>query len=995
MRYSAFLSVLGILLPGQPLFAQNKPLPPSEAPKHMTVPDGFRVTLFAGEPDVVQPIAFTIDDRGRLWVAECFSYPQWQKDGKEGKDRILIFEDRDGDGRFDTCKVFYDKIANISGIQVGFGGVWVCASPNLLFIPDRDGDDVPDGPPEVLLDGWNLVQAQHNVFNSLTWGPDGWLYGCNGIQSNSKVGKPGTPERDRVALNCGVWRYHPTRRQFEVVAMGTTNPWGLDFDDFGQMFITNCVIGHLWHVVPGAHFQRMHGQDFNPYSYQLLDTCADHLHWAGGPWQSSRGGQGKHGEMGGGHAHVGAMVYLGDNWPDRYRNGIFMCNLHGNRVNHDILDRRGSGYVAHHGKDFLFANDPWFRGLSLQYGPDGGVFLADWSDTGECHNYLTVDRSNGRIYKITYGMVHPVHEDLAKLSDGELVKRQLYKNDWHVRHARRILQERAAAGNLAPDAQDRLRKMLQEQPDVARKLRALWALHVTGGLDERLCRELLDSPHEFIRGWVVQLALEERRASHGILNQLAQMAVKDRAPLVRLYLASALQRLPLSDRWPIAVGLTQHAEDAKDAYLPLMIWYGIEPLVSDHLSRFAKLLVKAKVPLLREYIARRSASVSAGLQPLVRLLAQVDDPAIHHDVLGGIREALQGQRRVPMPEGWCAVSAKLARSPAPAVRQMALSLSLVFGDEHALASLRAVVRDANAATADRQRALQALLNDNDKGLVPLLHNLIREQSMRGPALRALAAYNDPATPAVILSHYPSLSEEEKSDAVHTLSSRPAYALALLNAVERGQIPTRDVSAFTVRQMLALNQKPIQAKLAKVWGTIRPASQEKAALMAHYKKLLTLDYLSGADRSRGRLVFARTCAACHRLFGEGGDVGPDLTGSQRVNLDYVLENVVDPSATVAQDYQVTVLETKDGRVLTGIIKQENEKAVTVRTQNDSIMVPKDEIEARRRSPLSMMPDGLLATLKNDEVRDLMAYLASPAQVPLPEQMSSGVKKPSQP
>jgi putative membrane-bound dehydrogenase-like protein len=991
MRHRILLLLCSLLQPS-PALAQDKPLPPGEAPKHMTLPDGFRATLFAGEPDVVQPIAFTIDDRGRLWVAECFSYPQWQKDGKEGKDRILIFEDRDGDGHFDTCKVFYDKVANISGIQVGFGGVWVCATPNLLFIPDRNGDDVPDGPPDVVLDGWNLLQAQHNVFNSLTWGPDGWLYGCNGIQSKSKVGKPGTPEQDRIELNCGVWRYHPTRQQFEVVATGTTNPWGLDFDDYGQMFITNCVIGHLWHVVPGAHFQRMYGQDFNPHWYSLLDSCADHLHWAGGPWQSSRGGQGKHSEAGGGHAHVGAMVYLGDNWPDRYRNGVFMCNIHGNRVNHDILERRGSGYVAHHGKDFLLANDPWFRGLALQYGPDGGVFVSDWTDTGECHNSITVDRSNGRIYKITYGNVSPVHEDLAKLSDAELVQRQLHKNDWHVRHARRLLQERAAAGKLDRQTHDRLRKILREHADVTRKLRALWALHVTGGLDEPLKRELLDSPHEFIRGWVVQVALEDRRPSVPLLK-LAEMAVKDPAPLVRLYLASALQRLGTEQRRAIAMGLLQHAEDTHDAYLPLVIWYGIEPLASADPIGFVDLIPAAKIPLIREYIARRMSHFSSGLDRLVRLLGQVNDAAIERDMLSGIQEALKGQRSVPMPEGWPTVMRKFDHSPERAVREKALVQSVQFGDEHALETLRKAIVDKTTAAAFRRTALQALLDHKDPRLVPLLHALIAERGMRSPALRALAAYSDEATPQVILGHYASFNEEEKSDAIHTLTSRPAYALALLEGVERGLIPRHDLSAFTVRQMLAFHDKPIQDKLARVWGTIRPASQEKAALMAFYKGLLKFDYLSSADRSHGRLIYARTCAACHRLFGEGGDVGPDLTGSQRANLDYVLENVLDPSAIVAQDYQVTVLETKDGRILTGIIKQENDKTVTVRTQNDSIIVPKDEIEMRKRSPLSMMPDGLFSQLKNEEVRDLIAYLASPTQVPLPEEKPGVLKNPS--
>src|SRR5205823_231747 len=204
-------------------------------------------------------------------------------------DRILIFEDTDGDGTFDKRTVFHANLANVSGIQYGFGGVWVCATPNLLFIPDRNGDDVPDGPPEVVLDGWDL-KAQHNVFNALTWGPDGWLYGCNGIQSHSKVARPGTPDKDRVALDCGVWRYHPVRKTFELVASGTTNPWGLDFDDYGEMFITNCVIHHLWHVVPGAHFERMYGQDQNPYCYGLIKSIADHIHWAGGAWTTSRGG---------------------------------------------------------------------------------------------------------------------------------------------------------------------------------------------------------------------------------------------------------------------------------------------------------------------------------------------------------------------------------------------------------------------------------------------------------------------------------------------------------------------------------------------------------------------------------------------------------------------------------------------------------------------------------------------------------------------------------
>jgi putative membrane-bound dehydrogenase-like protein len=610
----ALLALLSLALaPGHSKDAAKKPeakeggaLTPQESLKRITVPDGFRVSLFAGEPDVVQPIAMTFDDRGRLWVIECLSYPQWTKQG-EGHDRVVIYDDPDGTGRFKTRKVFYDRGTNLSGIALGFGGVWLCSLPNIVFIPSRDGES-PDGPPQVVLDGWDM-NAKHNVFSSLAWGPDGWLYGCNGIMSNSKVGKPGTPDAERVPINCGVWRYHPTRGSFEVVANGTTNPWGLDFDDLGQIFITNCVIKHLFHVVPGAHFERMYGQDFNPHLYGLMVSCADHIHWGGGNWTTSRGGKGEHDIAGGGHAHVGAMVYLGDNWPESYRNHLFTCNLHGSRVNHDSLQRHGSGYVARHEKDFLMANDPWFRGISIQYGPDGGVFISDWYDTGECHNYTEVDRTNGRIYKVTHGDVKPFREDLAKLTDADLVKRHLHRNDWHVRHARRLLQERAAAGKLDAQTSPALQRMLREHTDPGRRLRALWTLYVIGGLDEALALECLSSPHEAIRAWAVRLSLDERKASAALLARLAEHAANDPSLFVRLHLASALQRLPLEKRWKIAEGLASHAEDAKDDYLPLMIWYAIEPLVPADPARAAELLGRARIPLVREYLARRLASL--------------------------------------------------------------------------------------------------------------------------------------------------------------------------------------------------------------------------------------------------------------------------------------------------------------------------------------------------------------------------------------------------
>jgi len=588
---------------------KNVPLTPAEALKRITVPEGFRVTLFAGEPDVSQPISTAFDERGRLWVAECYSYESSGGPWKSAvRDRILVFEDADGDGTFDKRTIFWDGAQNLTSVLPGHGGVWACSTPNVIFIPDKDRDDVPDGEPVVILDGWNDGKIGHCVVNGLQWGPDGWLYGNQGIQGDSKVGRPGAPDAERVLFNGGIWRYHPARKVFEVVCEGTTNPWGLDWDDHGQAFFTNCVIGHLWHVVPGAHYERMYGKDYTPNTYGLLKAASDHVHFAGKDWAKSRAGQ-EHDVLGGGHAHAGAMFYLGGAWPETYRDSIFMVNIHGRRVNTDRLERRGSTYVGRHGPDFLRSGDPWFRALNLKYGPDGGVILNDWTDVGECHDTKSVHRTSGRLYKIAYGTPKPVGPfDLAKRTDAELVALQLHANDWYVRQSRRLLQERAAAGADLSAAHAALRTILAENPEVPRKLRAMWALFSTGGLAEKDLAPLLDHPSDHVRAWAVRLLGDERKVSAAAAEKFAAMAAADPSPLARLFLASSLQRMEPALRWPIAEKLAQRAEDAEDPAIPLMVWYGVEPLVKPDLPRASKLAADSKLPFLRQSIARRIAS---------------------------------------------------------------------------------------------------------------------------------------------------------------------------------------------------------------------------------------------------------------------------------------------------------------------------------------------------------------------------------------------------
>ena len=490
----------------QPDVIKFSGLSPEAAAKEMSLPPGFKATLFAGEPDVKQPIAFAIDDRGRIWVAEGYTYPQRASEG-QGKDRILVFEDTNGDGKFDKRTVFIEGLNLVSGLEVGFGGVWVGAETYLLLIPIKDGDEPkPSGPPQILLDGWGY-QDTHETLNTFTWGPDGWLYGCHGVFTVSKVGKPGAPESDCTIVTCGVWRYHPVKKRFEYFAEGTSNPWGVDFDEHGQCIIEACVIPHLWHMIQGAHYERQGGQHVNPYVFDDIKTIADHLHYAGdkGPHAAN----GRSASMGGGHAHAGLMVYQGNSWPEEYWGQYYMNNIHGACINEDSPEPEGSGIVGHHRPNFINFNDIWSQIINLESDQDGSVFMIDWYDRNQCHNTdpNAHDRSNGRIFKIVYGDTKTTPVDLQKKSDAELAALQAHPNVWYSRHARRILQERAKTKPISEDARKILALYLNAYdqnvvvktpnyggsiPQEVLELRALWTLHVTGGLTEEMSLALLD-----------------------------------------------------------------------------------------------------------------------------------------------------------------------------------------------------------------------------------------------------------------------------------------------------------------------------------------------------------------------------------------------------------------------------------------------------------------------------------------------------------------------
>lgn len=956
------------------LHTAAEPLPPHEAARTMKVPEGFRVTLFAGEPDVMQPIGFCIDDRGRLWVTEAYNYPNH---GTEpGSDRIIILEDSDGDGRHDQRTIFCEGLNYVTGIEVGFGGAWVMSPPFMYFIPDRDGDDVPDSDPQVLLDGFGNHANAHNLANGFAWGPDGWLYATHGRTNWSMIGKPGDEPDKRRRFDGGVWRYHPERHIWEPYADGTTNPWGIDWNDYGDAFVCNCVNPHLFQVIQGAHYEPWRGRKSSEFAYQRIDTIADHLHFVG--LSNVRNGLGSSAEddAGGGHAHCGTMIYLGDNLPASYRNQLFTNNIHGRRINNDLLQRSGSGYVASHGPDLMRSADPWFMGVTLAYGPGGEVYASDWSDTGECHSTRNTRRQTGRIYRLTYLSTELDRVNVAESTDEELVALQLHDNDWFVRHARRILQERKAAGANMTAVHAALTKMLAEQTSTPKRLRALWCLKATDGLSDDFLVSLLKDQDEYVRGWAITLLCEDRQPSSEALAAIQQLAAKGAAPRVRLAIASALQRLEPADRWPLAEALATRGEDASDQNLPLMLWYAVEPLIEDDLERYASLAGKAALARVRENIARRIASSSHVEQGLELLLNQIADgrhSVSHSDLLTGILLGLEGRRDVEMPHSWPAAYQQVSQNGSLQSQQQAMQLALIFRDKQAIRSLERIALDPQASPPRRAMAVEGLAASRVENFATKLPSMLDDQSVRSAALRALARFNSEQTDAAILSRYENFSAGDKQIGLQTLASRTRWAMSLLDALEAGKVPKSDVTAFTARQIRSLGNNDINQRLASVWGNVRDSPRGSAKQMETLRKALKPEVLREADLGRGEQLFKKHCANCHRFFGEGGKIGPDLTGAQRTNLEYLLENIVDPSASVAQEYRMQVVETLDGRLITGLVESENDNSITVVNANDRFVIPQADIDSRTKSEVSVMPNGLLEPLSDREIRDLFGYL----------------------
>lgn len=965
------------------------PLPPEQAVKRFQVAEGLQVNLVAAEPDVAQPVSISFDDRGRMWVLQYRQYPipngltavemdEWLRtkydrrpepppEGPKGQDRISIYEDSDGDGRVDVVRDFINDLNLASGMALGHGGVFVVQPPYLLFYADRNGDDVPDGPPDVLLTGFGMEDA-HAFANSLTWGPDGWLYGTQGSTSTADI--------RGIGFQQGVWRYHPRTDRFELFAEGGGNSWGVEFDRHGNVFAAGNTVEPLVHHVQGAYYVKgfgKHGPLHNPHAYGYFLPVQHH----GYVGDSLTGG---------------AVIYQGGFFPEQFADALIAPNTRHSAMRWSTIERRGSTFATRAGGDFLTTDDIWFRPVDSTVGPDGALYVADWYDYNISHSspqnrsqWYQPSRLDGRIWRVAPAAARPRAAgsfDLQQLSSGQLLQLLSHDNDWYVRQARRILAERQDPQVIEP-----LEQVLHSG-DARASLQALWGLHVTAGLSHPQAVAGLQSSHEYVRAWTVRLLGDEPSVPDALQPLLEQLASSDESVVVRSQLACTAKRLPASSAMPIIANLLQHEQDADDVHVPLLIWWAVEDKAIRDAEVVLRLFAQSEVrskrvarEVLLSRLARRFTAEDSdqAYGYVARLLESVhQDEEETARVLGGMLEALAGRRLPHVPPALQQpLEQRLMQRPEDLrVIELALRLGLTTAEPTAISA----ISNGALEPAARVALLKAIGETRSTAAAPALLKLLDPQQPEeviNAALGALGYFADPSLGQAVLARYGKLPPGCQARVVELLCGRPDWARQLLQAVDSEALTPAVLTLDQVRRLRGLEDPALAELIVKHWGRVQSATPLE--MQGRITAVSQLMYRGSGDPQRGQQHFQKICANCHKLHGQGNAVGPDLTGADRKNRDVLIRNIVDPSAMIREQYIAHVAQTTDGRVLTGLLAESTADNVTLLdAKNQRTTLARAEIEELAESPVSLMPEKLLEELSEQQIRDLIAYVMSEEQ-----------------
>lgn len=962
---------------------------PEVAASKMTVPPGFEVRLAACEPLIRQPVAIDFDSRGRLWVLQYLQYPNpeglkrvaWDRfsrtkydrvpepppRGPRGGDKLTILEDTDGDGRMDRGRDFLDGLNLASGFAFGHGGVFVLQVPYLLFYADANGDDLPDGDPEVLLTGFGMEDA-HSVANSLTWGPDGWLYGAQGSTVTANI--------RGIEFQQGVWRYHPLTKAFELFYEGGGNTWGVDFDEQGNLFAsTNFGPFVMLHGVQGGYYWKSfgkHGALHNPFAYGFFEHV---------PQDVARGG----------HVTDGGFFYTGVTFPGVMRGKYIANNLLSHEVHWHELSPEASSFRAKFAGALLESNDAWFAPSDATQGPDGAVYVADWHDQRTAHPDPDADwdRSNGRVYRIQAVGAQPAPvSNVSELSGDALFDLIGHENGWLAQRVRGELAKRRGTA-----VAQRLRRALLDAAadgiDSHKRLEMFWAHYVSAGMDDELALRLLADEDAAVRRWAVRLAGDAPMASPAVAATLDHMAETEPDATVRSQLMCTARRLPVAQAMPILNATMLRSVDTLDPHIPLLLWWAIERHAVDGLAEVQRRFNTAaawNVPLKRDVVLPRLArrwTAADKLDAVEQLLSIAPDPQAARLLAQAI--SLGWAERAAGTSG-AASGGTVGIPPSLAVLiekywhtepndsdwlRLAVRVGLPGAEQHALATATNSINNAEVRLASLTVLHDAVSPETPRQLLAMI---APEQSaaIQLAALGALGRWDDAEVAQRLLATYDALKPDVQSRVRDVLLARPGSARLILDEVASEKIDRKSVPLEQARQALVHDDPAIKQLVRTLWGNLTSATNEEK--LAEIRRLNNDVRAAAGDRLAGHALFKKHCAVCHELFGEGGKVGPELTTGNRKDRQFVLTSLVDPSGVIRKEYVSHAVHTTDGRVLSGLIVAQDAARITLRdAKAQDTAIAQSDVETIEESPVSMMPENLYRELKPQELRDLFSYL----------------------
>lgn len=955
---------------------QDKPpgpaLSPQEAIKAMTVPEGFKVELVASEPMIVNPVAMTFDERGRVWITESLEYPR--SSPGVGKDRVKTLEDTDGDGAMDKMTVFAEGLNIPSGIAVGHGGVWVANAPDLLFLQDTDGDGKADKQ-EVVVTGFGRTDT-HELPNSLTWGPDGWLYGLNGVFNfshvfYSKENKNYKADHAGWKFTCAMFRIHPRTREFQIFCEGTSNPWGIAFDNEGSAFISACVIDHLWHLVETGYYHRQ-GGPYPPYTWKI-ESIVKHKHQKA--------------------AYCGLTFFDSDAYPEQYREKLYMGNIHGNCINSDKLQRDGSTYFATPEPDFLTANDAWFMPVAQKTGPDGCLYILDWYDQYHCYQDARrdpngIERAKGRLYRVRYkDSPRAPKFDLAKETDEQLIERLKSPNVYFRDAAQRLLSER---NNKATNAG--LQKLTLNETETRKsRMHALWALMGTGSLSVETLTKFMTDRDPLLRAWGFRAAGNQGTNFDG-LNALLFNCMHDESADVRLQVAITASKVPGLKPISFLMGVLE--SNHGDKLIPHVVWQNIHPLLENQSDEFVAFVNEqpyshslAIRSLLPRAIERMLGRKNLDLTPVVALIAQLtsssDEDGVTRQCLAILASRIQtgeikGEQSAALRDKLQPVLSTILSSKGDRPFSFdAAVLSATWNNPAGLDIVGKTLRSTSESETRRLQAVNAMIASGDKSLLDGVAGILGDRKasspeFRGQVLAAVGRLDDPRVADVVLTSYSKQEPDVQPKAIELLTQRTVWSKRLLTAIGKKEVPVESLNVNQVRKLLASKDAELVKLVTAQWGTVREQrNPQREAIIAEMKTLIRK---TPGDANRGQEVYKKLCGQCHKIYGEGQEVGPDITVNGRSSFDQLLSNVFDPSLVIGAAYQARTVVTTQGRVLTGLVAEDNDQRIVLKVQGGKQeVIPRNEIEETKLSELSLMPEDLEKQLKPQEIADLFAYI----------------------